>query len=639
MMGPISHYRSDPVVLCVGVWESSLVRACLEASCRWYGCSLVACGDPAAAQQAARELHAAGKSLVLIVVPASAAFSFNITLDSLAALCGAPLAILGVTAENAPSIRLELGSVRSAMIAHAGALVVAADKPAATGYELRGLRFEIGPGPHHRLELTTTRPTRTLATIGSVESAPEPIMVGVEAEQRLYLLAAMAGELPISSPNSTRRRVPLGQLVPLLLLVCDAGGPRCWRTPAAFANLTVDDPRLVEPYGCLSFPGLLAEMNRVPFHVSIGFIPWNYDRNDAAVVKLFRANPSRLSLAVHGNNHEGYEFFRYEAKPGDSQRSAPFEKQAFNIRQGLARIAEFERQTGLAVDRVMVFPQAISPAPTLEVLQQQGFWATANFSNVPLDAAVPEDPVAALRSALTDWYGLPALRRDYPHEYSEEAVAIDLFLGNPVLFMAHQDDFSEGIDAFSPHAERVNRRQPAVRWVSLGEITRQLHRVRWPDDSTCDVLMVSRHARLSNPKPNPVHFRVALPRATQVAGTRVTIDGKPHGWRYRDGEIQLELDLGPGATVLLEVHDPVPAAGESVPIARAGFRKRYLRLIADFRDLVVARSKLGRMVTKKYYRKLRRPALKIGRGRRRIALLWDASAAKLRTALFADLPS
>jgi hypothetical protein len=252
---------------------------------------------------------------------------------------------------------------------------------------------------------------------------------------------------------------------------------------------------------------------------------------------------------------------------------------------------------------------------------------------------VPDDPLAALRSPLTHWHDLPALRRDYPHEYSDEAVALDLFLGNPVLFMAHQDDFSDGIDAFTPHAQRVNRRQPAVQWVSLGEITRQLHRVRWVDDRTCDVLMVSRHARLANPKAEPARFRVALPRTSLTEGTRVTVDARPQDWAHRDGAIQCELEVAPGATVLLEVHDPVPAATAPVPIARGGFRKRYLRLVADFRDLVVARSKLGRLVTRKYYRKLRRPALKIGRGRRRIALLWDASAARFRTALFADLPS
>lgn len=645
MLEPSSpHSSGDPTILLIAGKQGNFGRACLELAGRFHGFGLVDCADVAAAEAATQELAAAGRKVIVLALSAGglphlSAGSIE-RVQALASRTGAAMAILGITQDNATKIPLALSagqSVRASNAPHNSGLRIVAADPGVTGYELRDLRFELGAGSHSRIEHDAKAPARALAIIDG--SANDAVLLRIDGDCPVYLLSHLEGDTSPPQGRDPRCRVPFGLLAPFFLLVRDAGGRRGWQAPAPFANLTIDDPRLVEPYGCLSYPGLLAEMSRTPFHATIGFVPWNYDRNSPAVVELFRSHPTRLSLAVHGNNHEGYEFFRYEAKPGDSQRSAPFEKQVFNIHQGLARIRLFENQTKLTVDRVMVFPQAISPAPTLAVLREAGFWATANFSNVPLDASVPADPASALCSALTDWHGFPTLRRDYPHEYSDEAIAIDLFLGNPVLFMAHQDDFSDGIHSFTAHAERVNRRQPAIRWVSLGEISRQLHRVRWLDQGRCSVRMISGHAALTNPATTATRFEIALPRATASAGTRVTVNGAEQPWNLSEGEIRFDLTLPAGGSALIEVHEPASPPAP-VPTKRAGFRKWRLRLIADIRDLVIARWSLGRRLSKWYYRDLRRPALKTGRGKRRIALLWDRSSEipRLSPALLADLP-
>jgi hypothetical protein len=351
-------------------------------------------------------------------------------------------------------------------------------------------------------------------------------------------------------------------------------------------------------------------MQRERFHATIGFVPWNYDRSSPRVVALLRDNPAHYSLALHGNNHDRYEFFRYLAQPGDLQRPKSLDQQAHNIRQALARMAAFHELTGLPFDRVMVFPHGVCPAPTFRVLKQQGFWATSNYSNVPLGELPSADPAVALRSANADWDAFLALRRAYPEKYPEEALAIDLFLGNPALFMTHQDLFFAGIDAFTTYARRVNLRQPAVQWLGLGEITRLIHLVRWRDDRHCEVRLLSRHARLTNPRSTSAEFHLEKFEPDTGSIERVTLDGRDTAWQALAGKVQLILTLPPGASGLLEIHYRAPDAEAPVDIRRSGFRHRVLRLIADFRDLILPRTFVGRLLTRKYYGGKKRPPLR-----------------------------
>ena len=70
-----------------------------------------------------------------------------------------------------------------------------------------------------------------------------------------------------------------------------AAGDKAWHFARQYANLTVDDAWLIEPYGHLSYAGLLAEMEKHDFHTTVAFIPWNFDRSRPDVVSIVRAHP------------------------------------------------------------------------------------------------------------------------------------------------------------------------------------------------------------------------------------------------------------------------------------------------------------------------------------------------------------
>jgi len=593
---------AEPAVIWFGARDSEESEfARLGLACRFYGFQLL--DSPVAGD------FPPG-AVVIVVLSASALVAASPTTRATwiaqAESFRAPIAVVGLDSTSAAAANIPFKFPTTLRIVEANpgsSLVAAARTPTETGYELRDMRFPIGAAAAIESEPAAGVEIGVLANIVSSVGVTRPVLLRTgQDDARRYLVTRITEPADAAPAPGSYSPSRFGATAPFFLLLRDVGGERCWQPPCALANLTIDDPFLTEPYGSLSYTGLLAEMRRERFHATIGFIPWNYDRNDPAVVALFRENPDHFSLAVHGNNHDRYEFFRYEARPGDNQRGKPLAVQTFNVRQAMARLVSMEEHTGLKFDRVMVFPHGICPADTLAALKRNGYSATFNYANVPLGEIPSADPAHVARAANAEWHGFPAVRRAYPEKYPEAAVAIDLFLGNPVLFMAHQDNFFGGIDAFTPHARRVNARQPAVRWTSLGEISRQLHLLRWLDDRRCEVRMMSRHAQLEHHRSTAAEFYFTKSEPEPGLVTRVTLDDADLAWTADKGQIHFAATLPTGSSALVEIHYRAPQFDSPITLDRSGLRRRALRLIADFRDLHLPRSAIGRLIIRRYYR-------------------------------------
>ncbi len=595
---------SDPVILCLGELAPTdpEVRQ-LDLVARYYGYRI------ATPTSDLTDKTAPGLTVVHAASLRSRDVAAARALLAQARAAGAPLAVVGLTGAETPELmhaiagdQARVGPTLNAPLA----LAVPAGSPDQAGYELRGVRLALrAPGAPTLMPAGTGAETMLSLAAGDRQGAA--LLRCGTGRTAVYLVSRTTD----SSTPWRFQRSAIAEVLPLFLLVRAAGGTQCWHPPAAMANFTIDDPWLTEPYGRLSYPGLLQEMRQERFHTTIGFVPWNYDRSEADVVALLRQNPDCFSIAVHGNNHDRYEFFRYAARPGDVQRAKPRELQDFNLRQARERMEAFQRLTGLTYDRVMVFPHGVCPADTFEALKRHGYRATSNFSNVPLDERPPADEAAALRAMNDEWHTFPAVRRLYPQHYTEEAVAIDLFLGNPVMFMAHQDLFFSGIDAFTPSARRVNQRQPAVQWLSLGQIAERLYLLRWPTGHACEVRAFAPRILLQNPTGAAVPCTVRKRESHLAQVRQITLGGQPVEWTAAGGALCCHFTLPAHAQVTWEVHYDFPSPGAAVSIARQGLRNRMLRIIADFRDLTLPRSFVGRVVTNRYYRPgRRRPTLR-----------------------------
>jgi hypothetical protein len=390
-------------------------------------------------------------------------------------------------------------------------------------------------------------------------------------------------------------------VIPLLTFLRFAGGEHCWHRDIDYANLTIDDPCLREPYGYLSYPGLLTQMQKAHFHTTIAFIPWNYDRSHEDVVKLFREHPEHYSICIHGNNHDRWEFYLYETSATDPMPAKPFESHEANIRQGLARMARFRQLTGLDFDPVMVFPHYVPPQRTFGLLKSYNLLMTVNATHIPLRCDPPPDPILYLRSITLDFGNFASASRHPRSDWSRASVALDLFLDNPVLFFEHEGFFRRGIDAFNPTAGMVNALQPSTRWAGLGDIARRsyLHRAR--PDGDCDVKAFCRDIDLTNDGAEEVTYYVEKEETADPPVRHVRVDGADHPYTMTGDHLRLTVIVPTHQTRRIDIEYEDHFQLARVDIAKNDRYVNRLRALADFRDCTLARNAVTRPMVDFYY--------------------------------------
>lgn len=454
-----------------------------------------------------------------------------------------------------------------------------------TTYELSGNRLPLSPGEIHYLLLEKNRPELIMSAVDAGAAVPVFVRVNIGTQEIFFATAIPQSAVPASS-DPYREPLVFASLAPEMIFLRHAASELAWHSPGHYANLTIDDAWLREPYGYLNYEKLLSEMDRHNFHTTIAFVPWNFDRSRPSMVALFRAHQDRYSICVHGNNHDHQEFGSYGEKSLDGQ--------VHDIKQALARMAKFHELTQIPYDPVMVFPHSISPEPTFGALKRYNFWATANSLNVPMGSDAPSDPEFALRAATLNFANFPSLRR-----YSAEApgppaqLVVDAFLGNPMLFYVHQAFFAPGIEAFDKTADTVNRIEPTTEWRNLGFIAQHLYVEKLRGDGNYDVRAYTSSMRLENSSGKDATFYVAKQEDFALPLT-VNIDGQRFQYQRAGNELRVVVPILAGKTRLIEVTYQNDLNLTAIDISKSSLRIMAIRRLSDFRDDVVSKTALGR---------------------------------------------
>ncbi|HEX9654341.1 MAG TPA: hypothetical protein VGA99_11570, partial [bacterium] len=441
-------------------------------------------------------------------------------------------------------------------------------------------------------------PDTLLSIVDSINIFQAAVLVRAQSPQgEVFLQAAMPA---FYLPPETGVKEEVFRAIPVMMFLRYAGGEHCWSSPTHFANLTVDDPWLAEPYGYLSYFGLLAEMEKSNFHTTIAFIPWNFDRSTSAVGELFRRHPDRFSIAVHGNNHDHREFYKYQTSQVDYAASKSLAKQEASLRQGLARMEQFTTLTGIPYDRIMIFPQGIAPQKTLNLLKKYDFLATINGTNVPIDAATPTDPIFYLRTFTMGFENFPSAVRYWPTR-SSFAIALDLFCGNPLFFYTHHHFFESGIAAFNRTAELVNKLEPGIAWRNLRTIVQSWYLERLRDDGHIDVVTFSHDFVLANRRPGNATFFVQKEETFDLPINRVTVNDQTVSYERAGDTLTFALSLPAGASrqIIIEYANDFDPA--QINVSKGDLRVALLRRLSDFRDRTLSQNLAGRTLTRYYY--------------------------------------
>ena len=606
LLSSIRGYSADVVLIRSGDGLSSSQENDLELATRFYGVNLkVVTAGHNNTLDAVRQ-----KGTLAVAIEANALASVNRTALLRARRRGTqstvPLLVLGVAPETGSDLLRDWSggtAVGTERLVSPLRLHYVVGRAAGITQQLADLDAPFPGNEAFYLGLVKSRDVRELVSVAS-DHQTVPVFIQVDLDQeKVFLLCNThpAGDSAIDWRAESGATQFL-EIAPLMMFVRYSAGELGWHTVHHYANLTIDDPWLREPYGHLSYGGLLKEMEKHDFHTTIAFIPWNYDRSEPATVSLLQNHPERFSICIHGDNHDQKEF--------EDLKSRPLHVQIAALKQSLARMQQFHNLTGLPYDNVFVFPHSIGSGTILEELKSYNFAATVNSANVPMDRPRPSDPLFGLRPITSAFADFPSIARySVAVPLPKGLIQINEFLGNPLFFYGHQDLFASGMDAFNDIADEVNKSETDTEWRSAGDIVEHLYLVKLREDGNYDVLSFANRLRLENTSGRGVVFNVRKAESDSANIASVNVEGRDQPFLVRDGYLELSLSVPPGEGRSVSIRYKNDLDLASVSTAKTSLRVYLLRKASDFRDITLSEYAVGRTLTEFYYRHKLTPAL------------------------------
>jgi hypothetical protein len=369
--------------------------------------------------------------------------------------------------------------------------------------------------------------------------------------------------------------------VPLVLYLKWAFQETCWKAPETNACLIIDDPVLKRSHGFIDFEKLLALMKRHNFSTNIAFIPWNYRRSLPTVARLFLDNPKSYSLSVHGCDHTRNEF-------GSSNQNRLLAKAHLAIK----RMNDHEQDTGIAHDRVMVFPQGAFSNAGVAALKHTSFIGAVNNDVVSIDSPTRHATVRDVWDVAVMCYStFPIFTRRYPWEGLEN-FAFDILIGKPALIVIHHDYCSDNCERLIKFIDSLNGLKCALVWRNLTEVLRGSCRQKNLSASVAIVEMYGRELRLKNLSDRTQRYLITRKESDPSSVREVCVGSQSLDRQSEEDRISFEVNLAPGETkVVVFRYRPLTANGiRGVTLAEKA-KVTVRRYLCEFRDNYVAKSR------------------------------------------------
>lgn len=316
--------------------------------------------------------------------------------------------------------------------------------------------------------------------------AKGPVWLGRVGMQ--YAAASWPAELVADEP--LRDQLTPGRfmgLLPLTHFLKQLSAEVSWEHPESKACFVFDDPNVHWwSYGFLDYRELAAHAETHDYHVTAASVPfdhWYVHRGTAQ----FLGQQSRISFAIHGNNHSRHELRRVK----DVEHASALAAQAL---QRSSRL----RRASVDVAAVMVPPYGVSSVAMFEGCLVAGF-----------DAFCADWPYWWLTepgglSRLSGWQpldrlrGLPLIPRQHLVASDLDDLVFRAFLGQPLILYAHHTDLRAGLDVLAVRADAV-RSLGVDSWQSLGRISRDVVSAHTYGD-TMAIILHSRTASVEIPE-------------------------------------------------------------------------------------------------------------------------------------------
>ncbi len=280
------------------------------------------------------------------------------------------------------------------------------------------------------------------------------------------------------------------QILPFFHFLKQLTRGETWDPVPVRACLMFDDPNLHWwTYGHIDFRHLARHAQDYNYHVSLAMVPLDSWFIHRGVASFVRANPARLSLCMHGNDHAGAEF-GVDRGLDDLRR---------HLAQALKRIHSFERRSDVPVAKILVPPHGAFRASVAAPMLSLGY-----------------EGVCVSRASLTSWnkeqkwnsrFGhsiaefvdnLPVIPRQVMAPGHEGSFRLAAFLGQPIIPHGHHQDCADALNLLAQTASSINGLGD-VKWMDMTSISRSNFLTRREQD-VLRVRLFSRQARLDVPE-------------------------------------------------------------------------------------------------------------------------------------------
>jgi hypothetical protein len=459
-------------------------------------------------------------------------------------------------------------------------------------------------GPFAGLTLGPANPTNDHVLSGSVTDPDvrqfisiggHPFMLGVrqKASEVLFLASENVADLD-AEVGDTHLSVYFSRLLPHAMALRHVFGEQSWCPSGQHAAVIIDDPLLRDSYGFLNFEALRRLMNRHRFHTTIAFIPHNYRRNSASTTRMFRENSDNFGICFHGNDHTGAELAATDTTHLNT---------VLHVAEHRMRV--HGQSTGLACDKVMVFPQGKFSVEAMRVLNSRNFHAAVNTVPHPMGQPVRLTIGELAQPAVVRYAGFPLFLRKPIQQTKRHDIAFNLFFGKPVLIVEHHEVFMRP-DALAEVADKVNSLAPEICWSSLATAVDCSTLRRCSLDGVQHVRAYSRATQIHNHSSSSQRFSIQwshaaeCPRVEQVLRNEVPLPC----FEVDDHEIRASVEMAPGDSRTFAV----VYRNEQSTEGRLGFRwtaKAFLRRrLSEIRDNHLSKNPRALAVAKTLQRRL-----------------------------------
>ena len=371
------------------------------------------------------------------------------------------------------------------------------------------------------------------------------------------------------------------QFVPALIFLKAACGERCWRNGHAVAGITIDDPLLKRKYGYIDFKQLIQSAEKNDYHVTLGFIPWNWWRTNIRSSELFLANSKVIGICIHGCDHINNE---YGIKEYETLRS--------KTELALERLRKHRERTAIDYQPVMIFPQGRFSKEAIAALgDSKEVLCAVNSTVIPTNLISGEISFRdTLMPALEPFCGFPIFVRHAPLELSK--FALDFFLGKPAIAVVHHDYFEADYTCLEDFCRACRNIEAEVSFGPIGELLSKVFLIRTiaPDEDEVR-FFTSRFSFWHSQEDNKKYRLMKRVGGDGLAVDKVLVNGKVVPFRKDNSDIIIDIDANKSSCYGMEVEYKKSV---SSPSHSFGFRHNVgvamRRFLSEFRDDWICRN-------------------------------------------------